>query len=453
MASGTRASGGIAHAGTLTDRTSPDEAALARSTLRRASVHLLPYLFVLYVFNFLDRTNVGVAALQMNRDLAFSSEAYGLGAGVFFISYAIFEVPSNLILARVGARRWIARIMVSWGLVAAAMMFVRTPMQFYAMRFLLGIAEAGFFPGIVYYLSEWFPAAQRARAISRFMIALPLSGAIGNPVGVWLLQLDGRMGLAGWQWLFLLEGLPSVLLGISVLRLLPDGPRDARWLPPDERAWLLARLERDREESPAPAHHSALRALAHPMVWMVSLLYFLVVATAYVFTFWAPILVREVLGSSDTMTGAVIGLIACVAAVVMLANSAHSDHTRERPLHAAMGALVAAVGCAGVAFGTTPAWQVLALALVTLGVNAFLVPFWCLPSLLFRGTAAAAGIALVNSLGNLGGFVGPAMFGRLRGVTGGETGAFLGFAVTSLVAVGICLWLRTHPLLGSARRE
>jgi MFS family permease len=194
-----------------------DDTDLARTTMRRVSLHLLPFLLVLYICNYLDRTNVAIAALQMNRDLSFSASAYGFGAGIFFLGYALFEVPSNLVLARVGARRWIARIMITWGLVAAAMMFVRTPIHFYTLRFLLGVAEAGFFPGIVYYLSGWFPAVHRARALSRFMTAIPISVAIGNPLGAWLLGLDGMRGLAGWQWLFLLEGIPSVVLGFAVL--------------------------------------------------------------------------------------------------------------------------------------------------------------------------------------------------------------------------------------------
>lgn len=226
-------------------RTIGEDAELGDATMRRVSLRLLPFIFVLYVFNFLDRSNVALAALQMNRDLEFSSSAFGLGAGIFFIGYALFEVPSNLAMARVGARRWIARIMITWGLIASAMMFVRTPGQFYATRFALGVAEAGFFPGIVYYLSEWFPASQRARASARFMIGIPLSGVLGGMVGGQLLGLDGRLGLAGWQWLFLVEGIPSVLLGFVVLGWLTDRPEQAHWLTDSQRAWLTGRLLRE----------------------------------------------------------------------------------------------------------------------------------------------------------------------------------------------------------------
>ena len=229
-----------------------DDTDLARTTMRRVSLRLLPFLFVLYVCNFLDRTNVAIAALQMNRDLHFSATAYGFGAGIFSLGYALFEVPSNLVLARVGARYWIARIMITWGLVAAAMMFVRTPIQFYGLRFLLGVAEAGFVPGIIYYLSGWFPAAQRARALSRFMIAIPISAAIGNPLGAWLLELDGLRGLAGWQWLFLLEGIPAVLLGFAVLAL---PPRPPRWL-----ALALRRAARLAYGTPAARRRRIARA-------------------------------------------------------------------------------------------------------------------------------------------------------------------------------------------------
>jgi ACS family tartrate transporter-like MFS transporter len=258
-----------------------DSTDLARETMRRVSLRLIPFLFVLFICNFLDRTNVAIAALQMNRDLQFSASAYGLGAGIFFVGYSLFEVPSNLILVRVGARKWIARIMISWGLVASAMMFVRTPMHFYVLRFLLGVAEAGFFPGIIFYLSQWFPAPQRARAMARFMIAVPLSAAIGNPLSGALLGLDGRLDLPGWQWLFLLEGIPSVLLGFVVFGFLTDRHEDAHWLSADQRAWLAARMRRDRESCTSAHGLPTLRALAHPVVLLASLVYFLAMTTGF----------------------------------------------------------------------------------------------------------------------------------------------------------------------------
>jgi ACS family tartrate transporter-like MFS transporter len=232
--------------------------------MRQVSFRLFPLLFALYFFNFVDRTNVGMAALQMNRDLGLSDTAYGFGVGIFFLGYSLFEVPSNLILARVGARRWLARIVISWGLIACAMAFMRTPEQFYGLRILLGIAEAGLFPGIVYYLTHWFPAAQRARALSRFVMAIPLSLAVGNPLSGWLLGFDGSLGLSGWRWVFLVEGIPSVLLGFIVLAFLTDYPDQAGWLPGKHRAWLVEELRRDGDASAAPHGLPPLRALAHP---------------------------------------------------------------------------------------------------------------------------------------------------------------------------------------------
>jgi ACS family tartrate transporter-like MFS transporter len=423
-----------------------DDTELARATIRRVSLRLLPFLFVLFICNFLDRTNIAIAALQMNRDLRFSASAYGFGAGIFFLGYALFEVPSNLVLARVGARRWIARIMITWGIVAAAMMFVRTPIQFYTLRFLLGVAEAGFFPGIVYYLSDWFPAAQRARALSRFLTAVPISAAIGNPLSAWLLGLDGRRGLAGWQWLFLLEGIPSVLLGFVVFALLADRPADAHWLTVEQRDSLTARLQRDREHSFATHDVPLRRALMHPVVWVSSLLYFLVMTTHYGYTFWGPSVIRDALHVSNAATGLITGGIACVAAIVMIGVGANSDRTGERLLHAAACVALIAFGYAGAALIPSPVGRVCALALVPIGVDGFLAPFWCTPTMLLRGTSAAVGIALVNSIGNTGGFVGPYVLGVLKDATGGTTGAFLGLAMVAMVGAALCLVLRRNAV-------
>ena len=426
-----------------------DDTDLARTTMRRVSLRLLPFLFVLYVCNFLDRTNVAIAALQMNRDLHFSATAYGFGAGIFSLGYALFEVPSNLVLARVGARYWIARIMITWGLIAAAMMFVRTPLQFYGLRFLLGVAEAGFVPGIFYYLNGWFPAAQRARALSCFLIAIPISAAIGNPLGAWLLGLDGWRGLAGWQWLFLLEGIPAVLLGFAVLALLPDDPASSRWLSVEQRDWITARVRRDADDSPAPHGVPPLRALTLPTLWLASLPYFLVITTAYGYTFWAPTMIRDALHASNTATGLIAGGIACVAAGVMLAVGASSDRTGERFFHASGCAVLAALGCMSAALLTHPLARVAGLALVPIGAYGFYVPFWCVPTALLRGTAAAAGIAFVGSLGHVGGFVGPYVVGLLTDTTGSTTGALLGLGFLALAAAALCLVLRRQVALSS----
>ncbi len=421
-----------------------------RETMRRVARRILPFTFVLYIFNFLDRSNVGLAALQMNKDLAFSSSAFGLGAGIFFIGYALFEVPSNLVLVKVGARRWIARIMISWGIIAVAMMFVRTPTQFYTLRFLLGVAEAGFFPAIIYYLSQWFPATMRARSLAKFMIAIPLSALLGGPLGGWLLGFDGRIGLHGWQWLFLVEGLPSVLLGVITLGYLTDRPEEAEWLAPEQRAWLSRRLAKDREESPAPHGLPPLRALLHPLVWLAAIIQLLLTTASYGYLFWGPLLIRDTLHISNLATGMLTGAIAVVSAVGLLVVGASSDRTGERPLHAAACAAFATIGCIGAAASSEPWWIFGSLALMQVSVVSFLAPFVTIPTMLLSGGSAAIGIALVNAIGSVGGFIGSYLIGFMRTRTGGDTGAFIVLAIMSAVATGILLYLRRSPLL--ARR-
>jgi MFS family permease len=408
------------------------------------SARLLPLLFILYICNFVDRMNVAIASLQMNVDLHLSASAYSFGVGIFFVGYVLFEVPSNIILARVGARRWIARIMISWGIVASAMTFMHTPLQFYVLRLLLGVAEAGFFPGIVYYLSHWFPAPQRARALSRFMIAIPLANAVGGPVGVSVLRLDGRLGLAGWRWLFLVEGIPSVLLGFVVLALLTERVEEARWLSNDQRSWLDARLRRDADESSAPHNVSLLRTLTHGTVWLLAVPRLLINTAIYGYTYWAPLVIRDTLHASDLATGLLVGAIACVCAAVMLGVGASSDRTGERCLHAAASASLCALGYLGAALLPTPVGRFIGLGVASFGLCVD-VTFWCMPSMLLRGTAAAAGIALVNSVGALGGIVGPSVIGFSMDRLGGTTGAFLALAGMALVAATFFLAIRRHP--------
>jgi MFS transporter, ACS family, tartrate transporter len=443
---------GLVTAGRTLISSSRSEHDLARITLRRVSARLLPLLTVLFLCNWIDRTNVAIAALQMNRDLHFSATAYGFGAGIFFVGYALFEIPSNLILARVGARRWIARIAITWGLVASAMVFVRTPAHFYALRLALGFAEAGFVPGIIYYLSLWFPARERGIATARFMVAAPLSGVVGNALGGWMLGFDAGLGLHGWQWLFLLEGIPSVALGVVILIVLTDRPEEARWLPPAERDWLVARLRRDATAS-APFHRlSPLRALSHPALALLSLTNFLMAVPLWAYAFWAPVYVRDALHTSNVATGLVVGGIACLAAIAMLLSGAHSDAAEERCVHAAAGALVAAAGCIGAGLIPTALGRVAALALVEIGVRIYVPPFLCLAPMLLRGTAAAAGIALVNTALSVGGFVGPNLVGWFKDATGSTTGAFLVLASLSLGAAALCLVLRHEPAFAAPLR-
>jgi ACS family tartrate transporter-like MFS transporter len=426
---------------------------LERVTLAKVTRRLLPFLFLLYIVCFLDRVNLGFAALQMNRDLGLSPAVYGFGAGVFFLGYVLFEVPSNLVLARVGARVWIARIMMTWGLLAAAMMFIQGPLSLYGLRFLLGAAEAGFFPGMIYYLSRWFPAEQRARAVARFMIAIPLSGVIGGPVSGALLGLNGRLGLAGWQWLFLLEGLPAVVLGFVVLAYLTDRPEDATWLTPAERDWLSTRLSEEREQCQRRHGLSVRQALSNGTVWQLGLLLLLCNAFGvYVLGLWLPQIVREVSGLSDLMVGVVSAVPNLAAAVAMVLVGAHSDRSGDRLLHIAAAAAAAGVGFLASAYLHSPVPVVLALSLAAAGSLSSHGPFWPLPSTFLSGSAAAGGIALIVSVANLAGFVGPYMTGLLKGASGNFQSGLVLLALPALAGSALALWLRRGPLLASAHR-
>jgi ACS family tartrate transporter-like MFS transporter len=426
---------------------------LERTTLAKVTRRLLPFLFLLYLVCFLDRVNVGFAALQMNHALGFSPAVYGFGAGVFFLGYVLFEVPSNLILARIGARVWIARIMITWGLLAAAMMFVRGPLSFYGLRFLLGVAEAGFFPGIIYYLSGWFPAAARARAIARFMIAIPLSGVVGGPLSGALLGLNGHLGLAGWQWLFLLEGLPAVVLGFVVLGYLTDGPEEAAWLTPAERAWLNTHMSQERVQCQRRHGLSVLQALSNGTVWQLGLLILLCISFGqYVLGLWLPQIIREFSGLSDFTVGLVSAVPNLVAAAAMVLVGAHSDRSGERVLHIAATAITAAFGFVASAYLHSPVLAVLALSLAAAGLQSAHGPFWTLPSAFLSGSAAAGGIALINSLGNLGGFVGPYVIGLLKGASGDFHSGLLLLALVPLAGAALALHLRRAPVLATVPR-
>jgi MFS transporter, ACS family, tartrate transporter len=421
----------------------PELTALPKVTRR-----LLPFLFVLYVVCFLDRVNLGFAALQMNRDLGFSPAVYGFGAGIFFLGYVLFEVPSNLVLAHVGARRWIARIMITWGLIAAAMMFIRGPLSLYALRFLLGAAEAGFFPGMIYYLSRWYPAAERARAIARFMVAIPVSGIVGGPISGALLGLNGWLGLAGWQWLFLLEGLPAVLLGFVVLALLTDRPEEATWLTPSEREWLSARLSAERNECEQRHGLGVVQALTNGTVWQLGALILLSNAFGvYVLGLWLPQIVRSLGGMSDLAVGIVTAVPNLVAAVAMVLVGAHSDRSGERLLHIAVVATVAAVGFVASALLHSPPLVVVALSLAAAGAISSHGPFWTLPSRFLTGSAAAGGIALIVSIANLAGFAGPFIMGLLRGASGNFRSGLLSVGLATLTGAVLAIRLRHAPVL------
>jgi ACS family tartrate transporter-like MFS transporter len=419
----------------------PSSTTIVDAALRKASRRLLPFLFVLYVAAFLDRINVGFAQLQMKGDLGFGDAVYGLGTGIFFIGYFVFEVPSNLILARMGARLWIARIMITWGAISMATALVRTPTGFYALRFLLGVAEAGFFPGIIYYLGLWFPPEQRASAVSRFMTAVPIAGLVGGPLSGFFLALDGTAGLSGWQWIFVGEGLPSIALGIAVLLWLPNGPADATWLTREEREHLSARLRAHDDVVAARGHVDVRAALMHPTVWRLSLLAFPLPLGLYTVTFWLPEFLKGLSGFSNVEVAILSATPYAAAVAAMVLYGAHSDRTGERPLHVAVGTLVGAIGMAMSAYTHSAAAGLVAFAIALSGILSAYPILWALPTTFLRGTAAAGAIGLINSIANLGGFVGPWLVGRVHEATGSFTPSLLAITAflvaTAALAVGI----------------
>jgi ACS family tartrate transporter-like MFS transporter len=412
-----------------------------RAALRKANRHLLPLLALGYGVAFIDRANVSYAALQMNHDLHFSASVYGLGAGLFFIGYSACEIPSNLLLVRFGAKRWLARIMFTWGLLAVAMMFVKTPVQFYAVRFVLGMAEAGFFPGVIFYLTQWFPAEERARAISRFYVSIPLSGAVMGLVAGALLNLQGRLGLAGWQWLFLLEGLPAVLLGVVFLLRLPNSPREAEWLEPAERDWILERLA--REDSAKTGHGGNwLMVLRDVRFWQVAGFFLCMLTSTYALQFSAPTILKDVTNWSATSVGFVLSGINLLAAAAMILNALHSDRMKERFLHTGIPFLVVSLGflMAGI---SKSAWMVVpAIAMIITACFSTMGPQWVIPSAFLRGEHAAASLAAMNTVGMLGGFIGPYWMGIARDLTGNYQRGLLTLTAPSLACVGIMLAMR-----------
>lgn len=418
-----------------------DKASVGRSAQRKASFRLIPLLSVGYGLAYMDRVNISFASLQMNRDLHFSASVYGLGAGLFFIGYAFCEVPSNLLLLHFGAKRWLARIMLTWGLLATAMMFVRTPLQFNVLRLLLGIAEAGFFPGVVYYLTLWFPARMRARAISRFYIALPLSSTVMGFVAGWLLSLGGKLGLAGWQWLFVLEGIPPVLFSAVILIMLPDGPADARWLTTEEKDWLQAQLETDGKEAHLGHQAGVWKALLSPKVWMIGLFFFCALTSSYAFGFSAPAILQHLTGWSVANVGYLLAGFGLVGAAGMLLNGSHSDRTGERSRHCIIPCLVMAVGYVVASFGAAP-WVVVAgLAASYIAFIALLGPAVAIPTEFLAGRAAAAGIAAMNTITMFSGFVGPVWMGLMKDATGSDQAGLRGLVVPSLGAAGMMMLL------------
>lgn len=418
----------------LRGRDIPMNQANEQALVTRIALRLVPFLFLLYVVAYLDRVNVGFAQLQMKHDLGFSDRVYSVGAGIFFLGYFLFEVPSNLILERVGARRWIARIMFTWGLIAMAMMFIRGTTSFIALRFLLGLAEAGFFPGVILYMTYWFTAAERARIVAWFMTANAVAYIFGGPVSGLLLNLRGVGGLLGWQWLFLLEGIPAVLLGGVVLIYLPDSPEKAPWLSPDEKSWMRRRMQAEQDHKSQHGKLSMRDALVHPTVWLFCALYFTMVVGMYGIGLWLPQLIKNFQGLSDLQVGLLTAIPYLTAAVAMVLVAWNSDRTRERRFHLAISAFIGALGLALGARLHSPVLQLAALSVAAGGMWSTLGPFWSMPTAFLGGTAAAGGLALINSVGNLGGFVGPFLVGYVKDITHSFSGGLLVLAASMIVA-------------------
>jgi len=383
----------------------------------RIAWRLLPFLFVLYIIAFLDRVNVGFAKLQMSADIGLSDMAFGFGAGVFFIGYCLCEIPSNMMLQRVGARFWITRIMVMWGILSVSMMFVQTPNQFYVMRFLLGMAEAGFYPGVVLYMTYWFPSYARSQAMAWFNLGIAMAGVLGSPLSGWIMQtFAGVHGLAGWQWLFLIEGTPAVLLGIVVFFYLDDRPGNVRWLSPEQNQRVVRQLAAQRQaQEHAGAGHNFRAAFVNKDLWRLIYVNFALLCGTYGVSFWLPQIVQGLGIKSLTHTGLIAAIPFAIASVVMLVVSRHSDRTRERRWHGTLCNLASAAGLAMAAFfHDQPVLSLAGLSLAMSGGLAGFCVLWALPGVLLTGTAAAAGIALIATIGNLGGYASPFMMGWVK---------------------------------------
>ncbi|SDO09326.1 MFS transporter, ACS family, tartrate transporter [Methylobacterium phyllostachyos] len=414
------------------------ERSLEQATMRRVAWRLIPFICLLYFIAFIDRVNIGFAALTMNKDLGFSASVFGFGAGVFFFGYFLFEVPSNIILDRVGARLWIARVMITWGLISGAFAFIQGEMSFYGLRFLLGAAEAGFFPGIILYLGYWFPIRYRAAVVSLFMAAAPVSVLLGSPLSSLLLELEGLLGLHGWQWMFLIEAVPAVILGFVVLVYLTDRPESATWLADDQRAWLMSEMEAERAGRRVQARHNLLSGLTDLRVLALALVYFGTSAGLYTLGIWAPQIIKG-LGLSTMNVGLLNAVPPTIAVVAMILWARHSDRTGERMWHVVIACLAASLGLMLAGAAASVVAVIAALSLVNVGISAAKPPFWAMPTLFLSGPGAAVGIATINAIGNLGGFVGPWMIGWIKDRTGSFAGGLMFVAGLLLISAILTL--------------
>ena len=390
---------------------------------------LMPFLFLLYIVAYLDRINVSFGVLQMRGQLALSDRVIGRAGGIFFIGYFLFQLPSNLILERIGVRRWISGLMIAWGVISCCMLFIRGPMSFYALRFLLGAAEAGFFPGMIFYMKRWFPARARARAVAWFMTANPIAGIIGSPISGALLGLSGS-GLAGWQWMFLIEGLPAIVLGAIVYKTMQDEPQEASWLRGEEREWLLGKLASEKQEESARGSSGPWRVLITPRIWALSAVYFGVSTTMYGVTLWLPTVIRALSGLNYFWTGVVAVGPFLLTTIVMVAVGMRSDRTGERKWHTAIAAYIAAAGLIGAAYSSVPFLVVAGIGVGLAFAEGMVGPFWAMATSKLSGLHAAAGIAMINALANLGGYFGPDIVGYFQTIGGGFRGGLLAIGIT-----------------------
>jgi D-galactonate transporter len=412
----------------------------------------MPYVFLLYIIAFLDRVNVSYAALAMKDDLGFSDEVLGLGAGIFFIGYFLLEIPGTILVEKWSARGWIARILISWGIVAVLMGFIQTKPQFYTARLLLGAAEAGFFPGIIVYFSHWFRYEDRAKAVALFMAAIPISNIIGSPLSGALLGVNWY-GLAGWRWLFIIEGAPAIVFGVVTIFYLTDRPHQAHWLPVDERQWLIDELEKEKKAKQRRHSYSIMQAFKHREVVLLALAYFFMVTAVYGFTFWLPTILKRLSGSSNMVVTLISAIPYCVGLVAILVVGWSSDRTKERRWHTAISMMVAGIGL----LLSAAAQDELVLAVVMFciagaGMYSYLPGFWALPTSFLTGTAAAASIGLINSIGNLGGFAGPYIVGYLSQATNSFLGGVIYLALSALVAAGLVISIRATRVRRSFAR-
>jgi ACS family tartrate transporter-like MFS transporter len=411
-----------------------------RALISRVFWRLVPFLFLLYVVAYLDRINVGFATLQMKQRLGFGDNVFGLAFGIFFAGYFTFQVPSNILLDRFGARRWIATLMVAWGIVSCSMALVKTPAEFYAVRFALGVTEAGFFPGIILYMKRWFPEATRARTLAVFMTAGPVSGVIGGPISGAILQHAHAGVMQGWQWLFFTEGVPAILLGTVVYFYLVDHPNDAAWLSPTDRTRLANIIDTETKLYASNAIPSnAMAAFTSPTVWILSFIYIGLNFCSYGMSFWVPSLIRSLSGINDFLVGALTAAPYFTAAIVMVISGLHSDRTGERRWHVAAPAFAGAAAFIVASTTTSLVPMIFAVGLAVVCVNAMLGPYWAMPTAFLSGAAAAPGIAFVNSVGNLGGFFGPYVIGKLKAETGGFRGGLLAAAAALVISGALAL--------------